>query len=377
MAEVYSNDPTGYKFSEMVSKYTVLGLVAFCWSCGTPSEPRAKRDSSVLDSVVVRPDLTLVFSGDVMQHLPQVTAARKEDGSFDYSSCFQYIALFWKGADFAVVNLETTLSENEPYSGYPRFASPKALAAALKEAGVDATMLANNHCCDRGLVGIRTTVRTADSLGLLYAGVYTDSALPRKPLILKKNGFKVALLNATYGTNGLPVPRGTVVHLIDTVRMADEVRMARRDSATHILLFVHWGEEYQWRPNEEQRRLAEWCRSMGVDAVIGSHPHVAQPIDTAQRIVWSLGNFVSNQRKRYQDGGLNVRITLSFSEKPVIESLPHWVWLATEGGRRRYYVVPAYVSGLGIGMDSVTNALFVRALEDNRTIAGQVDEVVM
>lgn len=361
----------------MVSKYTVLGLAAFCWSCGTTSEPRAKRDSSVLDSLVVRPELTLVFSGDVMQHLPQVAAARKEDGSFDYGPCFQYIAPFWKGADFAVVNLETTLSERGPYSGYPRFASPKALAAALKEAGVDAAMLANNHCCDRGLAGIRTTVRTADSLGLRYAGVYTDSALSHKPLILKKNRFKVALLNATYGTNGLPVRKGTVVHLIDTVRMAEEVRQARRDSATHVILFVHWGEEYQRRPNGEQRRLAEWCRRMGIDAVIGSHPHVAQPIDTAQRIVWSLGNFVSNQRKRYQDGGLDVRVTLSFSGQPVIESLPHWVWLAWEGGRKRYYVVPAYVSGAEIGMDSMTNALFVRALEDNRTVAGQVDEAVL
>lgn len=352
-------------------------MAAFCWACGGSKEPVMMRDSSVLDSVVVKPELTLVFSGDVMQHLPQVSAARNEDGIFDYGSCFQYIAPFWESADFAVVNLETTLSESGPYSGYPRFASPKALASALKDAGVDVTVLANNHCCDRGERGVRTTVRTLDSLGLHYAGVYTDSVLSRKPLILTKNKYRVALLNATYGTNGLLIPKGTVVHLIDTVRMAEEVRRARRDSATHVILFVHWGEEYQRRPNGEQRRLADWCRRHGVDAVIGSHPHVAQPVDTAERVVWSLGNFVSNQRKRYQDGGLNVRVTLSFSGKPVIESLPHWVWLSKEGNRSRYYVVPAYVSGLEIGMDSVTNNLFVRSLEDNRAIAGQVDEIVM
>lgn len=361
----------------MVLKYPVLLLAACCWSCGGSKESAVRRDSSVLDSVVVKPELTLVFSGDVMQHMPQVNAARSEDGSFDYSSCFQYIAPFWKSADFAVVNLETTLSEGGPYSGYPRFASPKALASALKDAGVDVTVLANNHCCDRGERGIRTTVRTVDSLGLHYAGVYTDSVLSRKPLILRKNNYRVALLNATYGTNGLPIPKGTVVHLIDTVRMAEEVRVARRDSATHIILFVHWGEEYQRRPNGEQRRLADWCRRQGIDAVIGSHPHVAQPIDTAERVVWSLGNFVSNQRKRYQDGGLNVRVTLSFFGKPVIESLPHWVWLSNEVNRSRYYVVPAYVSGMEIGMDSVTNNLFVKSLEDNRSIAGQVDEIVM
>lgn len=361
----------------MVSKIPVLLLAISCLSCSRQEQLRPRRDSSVLDSIVARPELTLVFSGDVMQHLPQVAAARREDGSYDYASCFRYIRPFWESADFAVVNLETTLSENGPYSGYPRFASPKALATALKEAGVDVTVLANNHCCDRGLRGIRTTVRTVDSLGLLYAGVYADSVSGGKPLIVKKYGYRVALLNATYGTNGLPVPKGTVVHFLDTARMVQEIRAARRDSVTHIVLFAHWGEEYGRLPNGEQRRLAAWCRRQGVDAVIGSHPHVAQPVDTAERVVWSLGNFVSNQRNRYRDGGLNVRVRLSFSRPPVIESLPHWVWMPTEGGRKRYYVVPAYVAGTEVGMDSLTNLAFVRALDDNRTIAGAVEEAVL
>lgn len=361
----------------MVFKIPVFLMAALCWSCAGSELQRVRRESAALDSVVVQLELTLVFSGDVMQHLPQVTAALQSDGAYDYQACFQYIKPFWEQADFAIVNLETTLSENGPYSGYPRFASPKALAAALKAAGVDVTVLANNHCCDLGLRGIRTTVRTVDSLGLLYAGVYVDSVSARKPLIMSKNSYRVALLNATYGTNGLPIPKGAVVHLIDTVRMAEEIRAARRDSATHIVLFVHWGEEYRRQPNGEQWRLAAWCRRQGVDAIIGSHPHVAQPIDTSERVVWSLGNFVSNQRNRYEDGGLSVRVTLSFSERPRVESLPHWVWMPTEGGRKRYYVVPAYVSGMEIGMDSLTNDRFVRSLEDNRAIAGQVDETVL
>lgn len=370
-------NPVPYKCNEMVSKIPILVMAACCLSCGRTAKTPAKNDSSVLDSLVARPALTLVFSGDVMQHLPQVEAARLPDGSFDYASCFRYIRPFWESADFAIVNLETTLAEKGPYSGYPRFASPKALAAALKEAGVDVAVLANNHCCDRGVSGIRTTVRTLDSLRMLHAGVYVDSASARRPLILEKEGFRVALLNATYGTNGLPVPKGMVVHQTDTVCLEEQLRSARRDSATHIVLFVHWGEEYRRSPNEEQRRLAAWCRRQGIDAVVGSHPHVAQPVDTSARVVWSLGNFVSNQRKRYQDGGLNVRLRLSFSRKPTIESLPHWVWRPTEGGRRRYYVVPAYVSGPEVGMDSLTNLAFVRALEDNRAIAGAVDEAVL
>lgn len=365
----------------MVSKKTILGWVmVVCAACRAPQPTEtAGRHSAVFDSLVERNELTLVFSGDVMQHMPQVRAALREDGSYDYSACFRYIRPFWEGADFAVVNLETTLSERGPYSGYPRFASPAELAAALREAGVDVAVLANNHCCDRGARGVRTTVRTVDSVGLRYAGVYIDSAAAERPLMLKKRGFRVALLNCTYGTNGLPVPEGTVVHGIDTVRMGHDVEAARRDSATHIVLFVHWGEEYQRRPNDAQRRLAAWCRRQGVDAVIGSHPHVAQPVDTAERVVWSLGNFVSNQRGRYQDGGLSVRVTLSSrGRRPRIESLPHWVWLRrTEEGKAEYVVVPAYVSGREIGMDSLTNLRFVGALEDNRLVAGAVEEAVL
>ena len=361
----------------MVLKIAVLLAAAGCLGCSRSGVRTAGRNSSVFDSIVSQPELSLVFSGDVMQHMPQVDAAREADGSYDYHSCFQYIKPFWEKADFAVANLETTLSEQGPYSGYPRFASPKALADALKDAGVDALVLANNHCCDRGATGIRTTVGTVDSLGLLYTGVYTDSARASKPLILSKGRYRVALLNATYGTNGLPVPQGTVVHLIDTVRMAEEVRRSRLDSATHIILFVHWGEEYQRQPNRAQRQLSDWCRRQGIDVVVGSHPHVAQPVDTSAKVVWSLGNFVSNQRNRYQDGGLNVRVTLSMVRKPVIESLPHWVWTPVEKGRKRYYVLPAYVSNREVGMDSLTNELFVRALEDNRAVAGAVGEVVL
>lgn len=369
----------------MVGKISVTGLVLCCLACGPHKKQRPlhDRESALLDSIVLPSarepeELTLVFSGDVMQHLPQVAAAQQADGTYDYAPCFQYIRPFWERADFAVVNLETTLAERGPYSGYPRFASPQALAEALKEAGVDVAVLANNHCCDRGLAGIRTTVRTVDSLGLRYGGVYTDSMRAAEPLILRKGDFRVAVLNATYGTNGLPVPPGTVVHRIDTIRMADEIRAARRDSAaTHVVLFVHWGEEYRREPNDEQRQVAAWCRMQGIDAVIGSHPHVAQPVDTAQRVVWSLGNLVSNQRNRYQNGGLNVRLRLSSVRRPRIEVLPHWVWCPVEEGRRRYYVVPAYVSGRAIGMDSLANRAFEQALEDNRTVAGAVEEAAL
>lgn len=367
------------KYTEMAAKILLLGglLLVGLGSCRDAGQRAPRRDSSVLDTVVGPAGLTLVFSGDIMQHLPQVTAALQSDGTYDYTDCFQYIRPFWERADFAVVNLETTLSYTGPYSGYPRFSSPVAVATALRGAGVDVLALANNHSCDRGLQGVRTTLRVADSLGFHAMGVYTDAAQAARPLILEKRPFRVALLNATYSTNGLPVPMGTEVHMLDTLRMAQEVAAARRQQVTHVVLFAHWGEEYQQTPNAAQRQMADWCRRQGIDVVVGSHPHVAQPIDTAARVVWSLGNFVSNQRKRYQDGGLNVRIRLFTNRPPQVEMLPHWVWKAAEGGRYRYYILPAYVAGVVAGMDSTDHQTFLQSLNDNRTVAGAVDEVVL
>ena len=192
--------------------------------------------------------------------------------------------------------------------------------------------------------------------------------------MLKKNGYRVALLNATYGTNGIPVPRGAAVNRIDTLRMAEEVRLARQDSATHILLFVHWGEEYQLRPDAAQRQLAAWCRRQGVDAVIGSHPHVAQPVDTAQRVVWSLGNFVSNQRRRYCDGGLlaGVEVTKRIGRsgdpqrRPVsvryaVQTTPVWVALPD------YRILPPEV-GDTIALSPFGRAAYERFMADTREL---------
>ena len=188
-----------------------------------------------------RRSLTLIFTGDLMQHMPQVFAARQRDGSFDYTSCFSRLNNYFSSADFVIANLETTLGE-EPYSGYPRFRSPEALAGAMRRAGVDVAVLANNHICDRGAEGIRSTLAALDEAGLLHTGAFADSVPPRErhPLMLEKGAFRVALLNYTYGTNGLPVPSGCRVNGIDTVAIRREIALARQDGATHVALFVHW-----------------------------------------------------------------------------------------------------------------------------------------
>ena len=144
--------------------------------------------------------LTLIFTGDLMQHLPQVQAAFRRDGGIDYTACFSRLKNYFASADFVIANLETTLG-GEPYSGYPQFRSPGALAGAMRRVGIDVAVAANNHICDRGGAGIRSTLDTLVQAGLEYTGVFADT-LPdpaRHPLWLRKGDFRVALLNYTYG----------------------------------------------------------------------------------------------------------------------------------------------------------------------------------
>lgn len=277
----------------------------------------------------------LLFGGDVMQHMPQVTAARRADGTFDYSTSFAALKPLFAQADLVAVNLETTLTDSADYSGYPRFRSPRALAGALRDAGVDVCVLANNHCCDGGARGIRTTLAELDRCGIARTGVFADSADFRAhhPLRLETNGIHIALLNYTYGTNGLAIPTGMIVNRIDTARMAQDLRTARDGQTDCVVVCIHWGEEYERRENPAQRRLAAFLQAHGADVIVGSHPHVVQPLraDSAVVVFYSLGNLVSNQRKRYCDGGVVAEVRMTWRpDRPVVyeaTAIPVWVQL--------------------------------------------------
>ena len=153
-------------------------------------------------------------------------------------------------------------------------------------------MLANNHCCDNGAEGIRTSVEELDRCGIRHTGAFADSADYNKnnPLYLTHCGIRLAIVNYTYGTNGMPVPEGTVVNLIDTVRMAADLAAARASGVDFIVACVHWGDEYQRRENAAQRSLAAFLRRHGTDVVVGSHPHVIQPwvADSSHVVLYSM-----------------------------------------------------------------------------------------
>ncbi|MBK7028873.1 MAG: CapA family protein [Bacteroidales bacterium] len=319
------------------------------------SNPSSISEDQLIPLPPPKQEVTLLFMGDIMQHMPQVEAAWNDSlNRYIYDSCFKYISPLIQGYDLAVANLETTLA-GKPFSGYPAFSSPDELVVGMLNAGIDLVGTANNHCCDRGLTGVKRTAVMLDSLGLAHFGTYKNEKdyLTQNPKIVRKNGITLAFLNYTYGTNGIPVPEGTVVSLIEKDRIKKDMEAAHDSIPDKTIIFIHWGEEYQREPNAYQKEIAEYCFKLGADIIIGSHPHVIQPMEwhnadsvsKEKLVVWSLGNYVSNQRKRYTDGGAMVGITLQkINGNTTIKQADYqlsWVFNPLRNGKRQYYILPA------------------------------------
>lgn len=299
--------------------------------------------------------LTLLFLGDVMQHMPQIEGAWDDSlKSYSYQYCFSQVAPIISKADICMANLETTLA-GSPYSGYPQFSAPDELVDGLQNAGVDILGTANNHCCDKGLAGIVRTVKILNEKKIGHTGTFSDS-LERSanyPLIVHKNGFKIAFLNYTYGTNGIPVPAPAFVNIIDTTIIKKDLKRAVDSLPDKIVIFIHWGEEYQRKPNQFQLDIAKLCLKNGADIIIGMHPHVIQKIEKFSfpdsnskqvLVAYSLGNYVSNQRDRYKDGGLMVQVLLKkqYNKTEIMNAGYHLCWVNTPlvNGRKKHQVLP-------------------------------------
>lgn len=301
----------------------------------------------------VEKKISLLFIGDIMGHDTQIASAFDQaSGTYNYDSVFRYIKPVLSEADVAIANFEVTLA-GPPYKGYPQFSSPAALAAAGVNAGVDAFVLANNHVADRGKQGMLSTLHKLDSMGIPRTGSYRNSAErdSLSPLMINKNGFNLALLNYTYGTNGITVPKPLIVDSLNRNLIARDIQKAKTKNPDAVILFLHWGTEYDTIPSAVQTALADFCLKSGADLVIGSHPHVLQKmIRTGGNgmkegvVVYSLGNFVSNQRKPKTDGGAIVRIELTKRADTLIVSdagyYLTWVYTPVENKRLRFYILP-------------------------------------
>jgi len=298
--------------------------------------------------------ISLLFIGDIMGHDTQIwSAENRETKQYDYNDVFDHIRSEISEADLSIANLEVTLA-GPPYKGYPQFSSPAALAVACKNAGIDCLVTANNHSVDRGLDRINRTIMRLDSIGVSHTGTFVNRAAKDslQPLILTKNGISVALLNYTYGTNGIRIPEPAIVNMLNKDLITNDIEKAKLKKPDIIVLFLHWGTEYDTVPSPEQTALADYFFSKGVDLIIGSHPHVLQKMvwsrdgetNKDKILVYSLGNFVSNQRKPKTDGGTMVRIEIlkqgdSFR---ITEAGYYLIWVYTPvvNDRTKFYILP-------------------------------------
>ena len=298
--------------------------------------------------------ISLLFIGDIMGHDTQIwSAENRETKQYDYNDVFDHIRSEISEADLSFANLEVTLA-GPPYKGYPQFSSPAALAVACKNAGIDCLVTANNHSVDRGLDGINRTIMRLDSIGVSHTGTFVNRAAKDslQPLILTRNGISVALLNYTYGTNGIRVPEPAIVNMLNKDLITNDIEKAKLKNPDILVLLLHWGTEYDTVPSPEQSALADYFFSKGVDLIIGSHPHVLQKMvwsrdeetNKDKILVYSLGNFVSNQRKPKTDGGAMVRIEIlkqgdSFR---ITEAGYYLIWVYTPvvNDRTKFYILP-------------------------------------
>lgn len=343
----------------------ILIFISLCGGCAD-SAPTPTTGETINERVITTDTIRLMFGGDLMQHLPQITAAQQSDRSYDYTASFEHIAPLFRDADIAVLNFETTINTSGKYSGYPLFAAPPAVADAMLDMGIDIALLANNHCCDKAGKGIDSTIEEFRRRNIAHVGVYKDSTdyADNNIRYFERKGVRFALLNYTYGTNGMPIPKGRIVNILDTATIKRDLRIIEHDSIDCIIACMHWGIEYQRKANREQIAIADMMRREGVDIIIGSHPHVLQPYyaDSTFVVYYSLGNLVSNQQWRYSDGGLLAEIEVIRCD--TIDGLryqttPHPVWVLQPG----YRVLPRSV-GDTLNMSTSTRGQYELFMSD-------------
>ncbi|MEW6193023.1 MAG: CapA family protein [Bacillota bacterium] len=303
--------------------------------------------------------VTIAAVGDLLMHMPVVNSARDlQTGGYDFSRIFAPVKPYLKSPDYTVANLETRLAgPSHGYRGFPYFNTPADLARDLRDTGVDLLSTANNHSLDFGWRGIVATLDNLDAAGVAHVGTYRSPG-EKTPFLADIRGIKVAFLNYTATTNGLPLPPGKefAVNLLNPEAVAADARAARRQGADLVAAVLHFGVEYQRHPDEAQRELAARLCTNGVDVIISSHPHVVQPIEkiTVTRdgdphtcvVAYSLGNFISNQRWRYSDSGIILYLHLEKDRTRTrvrgVEFLPLWVQRAQAAGRWQFRVLPVH-----------------------------------
>jgi poly-gamma-glutamate synthesis protein (capsule biosynthesis protein) len=333
-------------------------------------------------------EISINLVGDLMCHLPQTNNAKLNNGEYDFNPSFEYIKPYLQDADMTIGNLETTFAgTNQPYAGYPAFNSPDAYCTALKNAGFDFLVTANNHSMDTREAGLLRTIEVIKKHNLGYAGTYLNQRDHDSIRIITIKNIKLAILNYTYGTNGAyPISNHKyMLNVIDSAGIITAVKQAKSQGADIVLVFYHMGLENITEPTKSQNDAVRFALDAGAALVIGAHPHVigqtkkmySQTINDSVFVAYSLGNFLSNQYWRYTDAGVILKLKIeknytknktSFKEA---NFLPTWVYRG-DGAKKMHILFPAQW-----GNDSVKLPAFltithqqkmVEAFEDTKKI---------
>ena len=316
------------------------------------------------DEVVVTEKIdstvTVSFSavGDIMCHSTQYNYAWVEKDSFDFNPMFNVLHNYLSEKDILIGNLETVLAgDTKSYSGYPSFNSPNSLAESLKKTGFDFLTTANNHANDQGFPGVKRTLEELRKINIVPLGTSSLDSNSNYNYFVRK-GLRFGLLSYTYGTNynGNSLNPKKFVNHIDTLKIKTDITELRNKGTEIIIVLFHFGEQYMKNISKYQKRVVDKTVSYGADIIIGSHPHIVQQFEQFETknakldtgfVVYSLGNFVSNQRWRYSDGGiiLNFDITKNIFTDSVyvsdINYLPIWVFKGDTEKGKEYIILPA------------------------------------
>lgn len=317
---------------------------------------------------------TISAVGDVMVHTAQLDAQRLNDGTYSFDNNFKHIKKIISDSDISIANLETTINLERQCSGYPSFNSPKELLETLNDVGFDIVSTINNHTLDTGYNGVISTLNELKVNGLKSVGTKLD-ANDKNYIIEDVNNIKIGISSFSYGdiSNGQKylngIPSGKATDLLNIMHSSDvndafetlkkEIDLMRSEGAEFIILSLHWGKEYEQNPTDYQKNLAQMLANEGVDLILGSHPHVVQPIEFVKSqchtnketlVVYSMGNIISNQREeemgfKESENGIIPLIDIEKNEQnkvtiKEVKYIPTWVNKDISNDKVIYEIIP-------------------------------------
>lgn len=305
--------------------------------------------------------VSFAMVGDVLVHRPVWESGEMSDGTRNYDHLFSHVADDLSSVDVGICNQETILGGTAMgLSGYPSFNSPQEIGDAEVDAGVDLVTQATNHALDKGLEGIKADLAfwREDHPQVKALGISDDASDANSVWLYEKDGMRVAFINMTFSTNGYPIPdeMPTAVRMLSDEQIARDVEQARAQGADCIVALPHWGIEYETSPSEEQRAYAKYMCELGVDVIVGAHPHVIQPVEEITSddghktvVFWSLGNFISNSPSAQTMVGGMAKVTLTKDQDSAGVASYEFVPLVTQrnaGTERTTYKLADYTEDL-------------------------------